>query len=210
MVTALKNTRERLIEKATDLIWKSSYGSVSVDDICKASDAKKGSFYHYFPSKIDLTVASMQHTYEIFRPIMDELFAPEIPPIARFEKYIEATYTIQKEIAEEHGMVCGCPFISLGVEMAPQDEKIRQKTDEIIGLHQEYYKTALRDMIAEGSLPQGTNVESKADQIHTFVIGQMMMARIRNSSLPLKRDMRSGLFLLIGIQDIEIDGVKND
>lgn len=37
-------TKTRLLETANELIWKSSYGSVSVDDICTASGVNKGSF----------------------------------------------------------------------------------------------------------------------------------------------------------------------
>lgn len=201
----LKNTKERLIETSTDLIWKSSYGSVSVDDICKTAGVQKGSFYHYFPSKIDLAVASMEQAYEDFRPIMDDIFSSSNNPEFRFEKYAQAAYDIQQEISQEHGMVCGCPFVSLAAEMAPQDEKIRAATDKIIGYHQEYYKTALRDMITDGSIPEGTDINSKADQIYTFVMGQMMMARVRNSLAPLKRDLKSGLFSLIGTKNTKIE-----
>lgn len=194
------NTKERLVATAMDLIWKSSYGSVSVDDICKAASVNKGSFYHYFPSKIDLAIAAMQEAYEQFRPIMDEIFSSSIPPIQRFERYVQVGYEMQKEIAEEHGMVCGCPFVSLGSEMAPQDEAIRSKTDEIIGIHQKYYETTLRDMVALGLLPGDTDISAKARKIYTFVMGQLMLARIQNSLEPMERDFESGLFRMIGIQ----------
>jgi TetR/AcrR family transcriptional repressor of nem operon len=210
MTKTSKNTRERLIETVTDLIWKSSYCSVSVDDICKTAGVQKGSFYHYFPSKIDLAVASMEQTYENFRPIMDDIFSKDNSPITRFKKYAELAYAMQKDIAKEHGMVCGCPFVSLAAEMAPQDEKIQKTTNAIIDYHQEYYKDALRDMVTQGSLPKDTDITAKADTINTFVMGQMMMARIRNSLLPLEQNLGSGLFCLIGAQDIEAEKIKND
>ena len=53
-------TRQKLIETAKNLIWTSSYGAVSVDDICRTANVKKGSFYHYFPSKQDLALAAME------------------------------------------------------------------------------------------------------------------------------------------------------
>lgn len=194
------NTRERLVNNAMDLIWKSSYGAVSVDDICKAAKVNKGSFYHYFPSKIDLAIAAMEEAYEQFRPILDGIFSPSLPPVERFERYVEVGYQTQKEIAEQHGMVCGCPFVSLASEMAPQDEKIRIKTDHIICTHQKYYETALRDMVAEGLLPDDTDVSAKASKIYAFIMGQLVMARIQNSLEPMKRDLRTGLFRMIGIQ----------
>ena len=49
-------TKEKLLQVGFDLIWDSSYGSVSVDDICTRAGIHKGSFYYFFPSKADLVV----------------------------------------------------------------------------------------------------------------------------------------------------------
>ena len=197
---ATKNTKEKLVETAIDLIWKSSYGAVSVDEICKTADVKKGSFYHYFPSKIDLAIAAMEEAFESYRPYLDAVFSPSKSPVQRFEDYADMGYETQKEIAEEQGMVCGCPFVSLGSEMAPQDESIRKKTDEVIGFHQKYYETTLRDMVAEGLLPENTDIKARAHEIYAFVMGQLVMARIQNSLEPMKRDLKTGLFRMIGIE----------
>ncbi len=199
---ASSNTKERLIATAMDLIWVSSYGSVSVDDICKAADVRKGSFYHYFPSKIDLAIAAMDAGFAQYKPFLDEMFSPSTPPIERFKKYIALGYEKQKEIQEEHGMVCGCPMVSLASEMAPQDQAIHEKTDEIIGYKMKYYESTLRDMIAEGTLPKDTDITIKANNIHSFIMGQFVMARIQNNLNPLEPKLvEDGLFSIIGIQE---------
>ena len=196
------NTKERLIDTAIDLIWQSSYGSVSVDDICKAADVKKGSFYHFFPSKIDLAIEAMEVTYLQFKPLLDDIFSASRPPIERFKRYIDVTYEKQKEISEKHGMVCGCPMVSLASEMAPQDELIRRKTDEIMDNKKRYYESTLRDMVAEGLLPDTTDISTKANAIYSFFMGQFVMARIQNSLEPLRRDLiQENLFKIIGVQE---------
>lgn len=199
---ASNNTRERLIETALDLIWVSSYGSVSVDDICKAADVRKGSFYHYFPSKIDLAIAAMDTGYGEFKPLLDEIFSPTTPPIKRFKKYVTCGYEHQQEIQKTHGMVCGCPMVSLASEMAPQDKAIQDKTDEIIGYKMKYYETTLRDMIAEGIIPEDTDIKAKANNVHSFIMGQFVMARIQNSLKPLEpKTVEDGLFSIIGVKN---------
>jgi Bacterial regulatory proteins, tetR family len=50
----ITDKRQALIDAAFELIWTNSYGAVSVDDICRAAGARKGSFYHFFRSKVDL------------------------------------------------------------------------------------------------------------------------------------------------------------
>jgi TetR/AcrR family transcriptional repressor of nem operon len=195
-----KGTKERLVTAAMDLIWKSSYSSVSVDDICKEANVKKGSFYHFFPSKIDLASAAMEEAFESFRPMLDEVFSPVNTSVERFEKYAEMGYLKQKEIEKQYSMVCGCPFISLGSEMAPQNEVIREKTDEIIARHKKYYETTLRDMAAEGVIDKDTNIQSVSDQVYAFVMGQLVMARIQNSLEPLEFGLTEGLFRIIGVK----------
>src|SRR6267154_2537844 len=44
-------SRLKLLRTAHELIWRQSYGSVGVDQICEQSGVKKGSFYHFFRSK---------------------------------------------------------------------------------------------------------------------------------------------------------------
>jgi TetR/AcrR family transcriptional repressor of nem operon len=199
MPTSL-TTRDRLIETAIDLIWQAGYSSVGVEDICRAADVRKGSFYHFFPSKIDLAVAAMDTAFGRFRLIMEDAFAAHRAPLARFETMAEQGLKMQQEMAKRYGMVCGCPFMTLGAEMAPQDEKIRRKTEEVILAHRTYYETALAEMVQEGSLPADTDAKSKASKIHSYIMGQLVVARIQNNLAPLDRDLRTGLFRLIGAQ----------
>jgi TetR/AcrR family transcriptional repressor of nem operon len=201
MTATSNNTKERLIITAMDLIRKSSYGAVSVDGICKAADVKKGSFYHFFPSKIDLSIAAMEEAFAKFRPMLEEIFSPDFSPVERFERYADFGYESQKNDLKEYGMVCGCPFVSLASEMAPQNESIRNKTNEIMSQHCEYYKTTLRDMVTQGLLPKDTDIDAKTNKIYTFIIGLLVMARIQNSLEPMKRDLKTGLFRIIGIKN---------
>lgn len=201
------NTKERLIETVTELIWQSSYGSVSVDDICKTADVKKGSFYHYFPSKAALAVAAIEACYEEWRPIMDSTFSPSIPPVERFEKMAALIYDEQVEALEKYGHVCGCPLASLGSELAGQEDEICEKVDEVFSKTDKYYENALRDMVSEGLLSEDTDVEAVAAKIHSFLLGQVMIARIQNDLEPLKRDLKVGLFRIIGIEEKVLEGV---
>jgi TetR/AcrR family transcriptional repressor of nem operon len=193
-------TRQKLIDTALELIWKSSYGSVSVDDICKAAEVKKGSFYHFFPSKVDLALAAMEEAVSCWKGLHDEAFSAGRAPVERFERYADVIYQKQAEALEECGQVCGCSLASLAAEMACQEDRIRQKFDEITTNKKRYFESALRDMIAEGTLPAETDVKTKAEEIYAYIIGQLMMARIQNNLEPLKRDLKPGLLNLIGVK----------
>lgn len=199
--TTKQDTRQLLIDTALELMWKNSYGSVSVDDICKAANVKKGSFYHFFPSKVDLAVAALNHSFEEFRPDYDRMFAPEVPPLERFERMTAFVLKSQEEAAEKYGRVCGCPCAAVGSEMSGQEEAIRDVFDVIIGTQKRnYYETAVRDLVATGLLPPDTDVSVKAEEVYAYLLGQMMVARIRNDLTVLKRDLWPGLQQLLGVR----------
>ena len=68
------DTKQKLLSVAMDLIWESSYGSVSVDDICTKAGVNKGSFYYAFKSKSDLAVAAFERHWETKRPLLGSNF----------------------------------------------------------------------------------------------------------------------------------------
>lgn len=180
------DTREKLLQTALDLIWANSYGSVSVDHICETAGVKKGSFYHFFPSKEDLAVAAYEeHWQSEVQPIVDEVFHPDRPPIARIEAWCDRIYAKQKERFDASGHVPGCPFASLGAEMGTQNERLRRKAEEMLerGLFQ--LERTLRDAQREGSLPSG-DPAAKARAIHALALGAMFQAKVENDPEALR------------------------
>src|SRR5277367_4742394 len=111
-------SKRKLLETAMELIWESSYGSVSVEDICTKAGVNKGSFYYAFKSKSDLAVAAFERFWENKRPLMDQIFSPQIPPLERLEKYCQVIVKDQTERFRSFGKVLGCPFCSLGGEIS--------------------------------------------------------------------------------------------
>src|ERR1700712_5792162 len=73
-------TKQKLIDAAHRLIWANSYAHVSVEDICRAAGVQKGSFYHFFPTKIDLAAAALEDHWTNVQPIIEEIFASNKTP----------------------------------------------------------------------------------------------------------------------------------
>lgn len=199
------NTKQKLIDTASELIWKNSYGSVSVDDICKAADVKKGSFYHYFKSKAELAVAVMDNCYDQSKPMFDEVFSPTRPACERFLKLADVVLEEQEKALEQYGFVCGCPCASLGSEMAMQEDLIREKVNKIFETYDKYYEQAIRDLIAEGLIEDGIDVKARAVKVRGFGMGQAAIARMENSLEPFKRDLKIGWLRILGIDEKKYD-----
>ena len=198
-----RETRSKLINTAHDLIWCSSYGGVSVDDICKAAEVKKGSFYHFFGSKSELTIATIKHYFEERRAQIDGIFSPSRAPLERFKLLVKIVCERQREMQEKYHMVCGCPIASLGCEVAGQDENIRRAVAEMVAVYCRYYESALRDLVVQGLIPSDTDIELKAQEISRFMMGEMTMARIQNSLEQLENNLEQRLLRVVGVAEVE-------
>ncbi len=181
----ISDAREKLLRVAFDLIWDRSYGSVSVDQICEKARVKKGSFYYFFPSKSDLAVAAFEDYWNARRPQYEEIFAPDVPPLERLEKFCTMIYECQKERLKKTGRVLGCPFASVGSELSTQDEKIRLKSEEMFHRVCHYLETALRDGHKQGVIAK-RDFKAGAESIYAYVIGMLLQAKIKRDVEILK------------------------
>src|SRR6185436_4718428 len=127
------DANERLMDAALDLIWEESYGAVTIDDICKRADVKKGSFYYFFDSKAALAVAALEKMWrDEWKPAMDARFSPSVEPLDRIKGYLESPYLKQCQVKQETGKVLGCPVGSMGSEVSTQEIDVSAKVREIV------------------------------------------------------------------------------
>ena len=69
------DSREKLLEIASEMMWRGSYSSTSVDDICASCGIKKGSFYHHFESKEQLALEAIEEGWQRWRASLDKAFS---------------------------------------------------------------------------------------------------------------------------------------
>lgn len=192
-------TRDRLIATMVELLWTKGYSAISVDTICKESGAQKGSFYHFFQSKAELAVVTCESQWEECRAELDTVFSPSRPALERFAYFLDLLHEEQIEKQREFGYVVGCPFCTLGTELATQDEAIRKRIAIIFEAHLRYFENALRDAVAEGTLPADTDVKTKAQELDSLITGAFATARIKNSLEPVGPSLASAVFSCLGV-----------
>jgi TetR/AcrR family transcriptional regulator, transcriptional repressor for nem operon len=195
------DTKQKLLDTAVTLIWESSYGSISVDDICNRAGVNKGSFYYAFKSKSDLAAAAFEDHWNKKRGMMDQIFSSQVPPLERLERYCDRMVEDQLVKYEKFGKLCGCPFASIGSELSTQDEQIRKKAHELSERSMKYLACTLRDAAAEGILEAKDPVEL-ARQVFCYATGLIMQAKIENNPEPLK-SLKKGVFRLLGVKPVE-------
>jgi hypothetical protein len=130
------------------------------------------------------------------QPELDRIFSPQAPPLERLSRWCDYLRRRQQEKAAEFGHVCGCPYTSVGVEMATQDEKVRRKVEELIERNVGYLESAIVGARMDGVIsapdPKGT-----ARQIYTYALGLLLQARIHND-IRLLDDLKPSVMTLLG------------
>jgi len=177
-------------------MWEESYGAITIDDICRRADVKKGSFYYFFESKCDLLVAALDLLWnEKWKPQLDALFSPTVEPLKRLTTYLETIYAKQVESKQRLGKVLGCPVCSIGSEISTQEEKLSSKVREICGRKRLYYESAIRDAAAQGAIAPCDPVE-KAASFACLIEGVVSQGRIMNDPEVIRNLPAMGLDLL--------------
>jgi TetR/AcrR family transcriptional regulator, transcriptional repressor for nem operon len=179
------DTRARLLHTAADLIWRSSYHATGVDQICEVAGVKKGSFYHFFPSKEDLAIAAIDAGWAQYRPRIEAAFSSARPPLERLRLWAREVLQRQREKRAETGCVCGCPLFALGAEIGPNAPRLRAKVEELLDLRAAYVEGAIRDAHAAGFV-HAPDAARKARILVDFVEGAITRARIVNDLAPVE------------------------
>ena len=174
------DTRQRLVDSARDLITSRSYGDVGVQEICEHAGVRKGSFYHFFASKRELTLAAIDDSLVVYKEqLLAAAFAPDLAPMARFYRLVEMVHVYQKDAWKATGALPGCPFGNLASEMSTQDEVMRARLAVIFGLLREPFERNLEAAVDAGELPT-IDIRATAESMLAYMEGVMLMAKTQN------------------------------
>ena len=176
------DTQQRILDSARELIYSRSYADVGVAAICEHAGVKKGSFYHFFPSKRDLTISMLDAFYlDLKESIVAKAFAADLPPMARLDRFGQLAYEFQLQMHKNTGLVLGCPFGNLSNELATQDESIRIRIEQIFTNLQVMLRKVLREAVDAGEIAE-INIEATAQAMLAYFEGVLLLAKSQNNT----------------------------
>lgn len=179
-----RNTHRKLIDAAHALIWANSYAHVSVEDICRKAGVRKGSFYHFFPTKSDLAAAALKDKWATGCATFDAILANPHGPRAQLRALCQEIARKQQEALEATGTVCGCPYATLGSEMSGDNQALRALSSEMSESFRGYFERLLKAAAKAGDIP-ARHLRETAREMHIYTIGAMMEARLTDSLAPV-------------------------
>jgi len=174
---------ELLLEKGMEILWSKGYNGTSVNDIVKAADVPKGSFYFYFDSKEDFVIKALRKYFAImFNPGRDILLDTSISPKKRLIKFYDFRLdTLKGQLNCERG----CMACNLGNEISEHNENIRKV---VLDIHNTVVNQIVKvGMEAQeiGELDASINVKSLIEFIEDAGKGAMISMKEMKNSYPI-------------------------
>lgn len=193
-------TRDRLMRVTAESLMRHSFADISVDDICRAADVKKGTLYHHFPSKTDLAIAGYDYLMAFANAKIAPCFDRSLKPMQRLQRYADESYLFLKAMFEKEGRLCGCPVSIMGNEGAPQDDRLRNKIKEMFDMHCAYFESVLRDLPAYAALPD-EEIKAVAHGMFSFTMGVKYQAKIMEDPTVVQQQLMPGLLRLVRVEE---------
>ncbi len=194
------DARERLILAVGELLCESGYYGTTIDAICQRAGVRKGTFYHFFASKEELTIAALEADRAARRQMLDTIFSPTQPPLQRLFAYCDYLHARQKRLKREHGHVPGCRLFTLGSEICTQEARLRERVNTMLGDYLAYFTSALREAVAARQLP-AVDIAAKARCLFSLIQGAVTQARIANDPEVLK-ELPAQVCAVLGLKTI--------
>ncbi len=180
-MTAISNTRDRIIDVAKQRFHARGYADVGIKEICDNANIQKGSFYHFFPSKEDLALTVIDVFAEDWaNGFVAEAFDPNLAPMERIEFLIDAAYFWQKSVKNKNGKIAGCLFGNLALEMSTKNDVLRAKLNAVFSKAKTRFKNTLDEAVEQGEI-KALDTTLTAEAMLAYLEGMILLAKSENN-----------------------------
>lgn len=175
------DARDRLVATAARLFLERSYQAVGVDELCRATDIRKGSFYHYFSSKSELGKAVIDlHATAFQRQLTASRTAT---PAEKLHAVPDAIGAIQSALEAQFGRAVGCPFGNFAAELSTTDDDLREHLAHTLAAMEHHLALICQEALADGTLRPGTDPEQLAHALLAQYQGIILLAKLNDSGV---------------------------
>jgi TetR/AcrR family transcriptional regulator, transcriptional repressor for nem operon len=189
------DARERLVAAALDLFSERAYSSVGVAEISARAGVRKGSFYYFFPSKEALALAVIEEHWASQRADWAGILNGHGTALERLRSLFDATAKYQADALRGTGLVTGCLFGNLALEVGSLNEPIRKRLQEIFDEQSAMIESHLAAAASAGEFALA-DVHAAAKSIVAQLEGLILFAKLFNDPAQLDSMWANSLRLL--------------
>jgi TetR/AcrR family transcriptional repressor of nem operon len=190
------DARNRILDTAATLIEQRGYSALGVAEICAAAGVPKGSFYYFFESKQALALTVIDEHWAMQRRQWEEALGSGHDPLRRLRDLFEATEQVQRTGQQQAGLVAGCLFGNLALELSNQAEQIRGRLQEIFDAQIDLIERVVVQAQQQGQAGPAVHAREAARSIVAQIEGRVLLAKLLNDPAQLETLWRNSLDLL--------------
>lgn len=178
-----KSTREHLLDVGVGLMHQNGYNATGLNDILKAADVPKGSFYHHFASKEDFAAAALAryvaHEEEHTIAVLND---SKTLPLKRLKRY----FTDLVKTYGQKGEIPGCMMGRFSLEMAAESPQLRKQISASFAGWQHKIAAVVQQAIEQKELPRNTDPEALAAFLLNSWEGALLRSQAEKNDTPLE------------------------
>jgi TetR/AcrR family transcriptional repressor of nem operon len=142
------NVREKIVVAGLETLHRHGFNGSGVEDITKAAQVPKGSFYNHFESKEALGIAALDRYWEMTERGLTILQDEGIPPLERLERYFKSLADLMGRWKYEKGCLVG----NFSTELADQSPLVRDRLSTILAAWTGALENCIRAAQANGAV----------------------------------------------------------
>ena len=191
--TRRTDTGERLVRIGTEFLSEKGFGLTGLDEVLRAADVPKGSFYYYFDSKIDFGLAVIDNYAGIWaRKLKRLLENPSVSPLRRIDDYINEGISGLERYAFQRGCLIG----NMGQEITTLNDAIRDRLLSVFAYWTKAIAACLAEAKRSGEIDANLDIEKTSRFFWMAWEGAILQAKLQRSTQPIE-DFRDVLFRMI-------------
>ncbi|WP_245752970.1 TetR/AcrR family transcriptional regulator [Methylophaga sulfidovorans] len=186
--TRSTDTRQQILTTAQQIILGKGFSAVGLNEILKAANVPKGSFYHYFESKEQFGNALLEHYFAQYVTTLDsQLTSNKRPAVDRLLAFFEQWKTNQCDDTS----MDRCLVVKLSGEVTDLSEAMRltlkQGTQQVI----ERLSLCVQEAIDNHEINVDSDAKTVTEEIYYLWVGATLMTKVNHTPAALERAMKA-------------------
>ncbi|MCK5369081.1 MAG: TetR/AcrR family transcriptional regulator [Cyclobacteriaceae bacterium] len=179
-----KHNAEDIISKGAELFRKKGYHNVGINEILKACEIPKGSFYNFFDTKEKFTEKVIEsYGTSSLNMIVNALGDKSKSPLERLKQF----YSMLIDINEKDGMDAGCLLNNLSIEVGGFNPGISKVADKIFKIWIEEIARCVEEGQDEGEIIDTMPAEDIAEYMHAGLFGAFSRMKVNRNRVYLDK-----------------------
>jgi TetR/AcrR family transcriptional repressor of nem operon len=174
-------TRRRIVEAAADLMFIHGVAGTTLDQVRDEAGVSSSQIYHYFTDKDALVRAVIDFQNDAVVSEQESAFA-ELDTIAALRAWGDAVVAHQRRVQCQGG----CPIGALGSQLGELDHDARSGVAAGFHRWQAAIRRGFESMLANGTLPAGTDVGALATAMLASLQGGLLLGQMHRDTSPLE------------------------